>query len=386
MHFQRLVILPVCVGHSWLTLIGLDGLQRGGLNGTDLTRQRYYCPYSNFSLCTAASSNVTLPADSNRPCRQQVSNPMARVAAGSDLSIVWAGNGHTDQGFGSCVNVSITPFSIDPSISSFSPLVDCASFVNGSTPTTLAAIPKTYTPGNYTIFWVWDFAGFFYSSCADIVVTPPTVSPPLTYLTLSQALAMPYGIVNCAMVTDSAGYCQRAVSPRSYCISWSVDTCGRSHCHGLESNVTCAGSAGVTTLPPKGPYPNATELSLPYNITDCRTVTVPDAWCQAVVSVASYCKNWSEDNCGRAHCFGADVGLIKNCTSGAEVALQNVVVLPPPPVVVFKVQAGRGCESSSYPTGYCQQEYGPSSYCKLFMQDTCGRSVCQGQGSLLPCP
>ena len=35
---------------------------------------------------------------------------------------------------------------------------------------------------------------------------------------------------------------------------------------------------------------------------------------------------------------------------------------------------------------FCQSYLGPSSYCKYWNQDECGRSVCQGGDFLLPCP
>jgi len=383
MHSLALLILPLTSAHSWLVLLGENGLQRGGLNGTDLTRQRYYCPHTDFSKCTAASSNVTLPADSNRPCRQQISNPMAKVSAGSPLSLIWAGNGHSQQWENTCVDVMITPFAIDPSISSFHSLVNCTTFTDGSTPGTIVHIPQSYPPGQYTLFWLWDFAEFYYSSCADIIVTsgPPTN---VTGFTSQQALKLPYDEVDCSLVKDADGYCMAAAKSTSYCIYWDKDTCGMSHCHGLNSNRTCHVSTPTAPTPsaPLGSYVNASQLLLPYPTTDCRNMTQPDAWCQAMVSAGSYCKGWAEDNCGRSHCFGRDIGIVANCSTHGETHLSNAGIPGP---VLLVVEVGRGCESSSDPTGYCLQEFGIGSYCKTYAADNCGRSVCQGQGSLQPC-
>ena len=387
MHLLQGLLIPLCHAHSWLVLIGADGLQRGGLNGTDLTRQRYYCPYTDFSKCKPANSNITLPADSNMPCRPGISNPMAKVSAGSSLALSWGGNGHIFQGNGTCVDIMIAPYANNPSLGSFSPLVNCVAFAPDATPGTTAIIPNTTAPGIYTLFWLWDFGQLFYSSCADINVTaPPTAPAGSILMTVAQALLLPYNKVDCALINGWDGYCAAAVGAGSYCEYWIKDTCGMSHCHGLATNITCAVSTPSGAMPP--PLSSVTLspelLGLPYNTTDCRNVTDPDIWCQAIVSAGSYCKNWSFDNCGRSHCFGRDVGFVENCTGSVVPPPLSNAGLPDPGE--FTVISGKGCESSTNPDAYCVQEFGVGSYCKTYMVDHCGRSVCHWQGSLSPCP
>lgn len=247
-------------------------MQRGGIiQGDDLYNQRYYCPTTDFSQCIPSNQqNFALPADSNMPCRTGQSNPMAVTAAGSELMLRWAGNGHTDQWAGTCIKVQMGPYNSDPTIDQLPTVLGtCLPYV-GSDGQTQAnvLIPAGTAPGDYTLFWVWDFAGFYYSSCADIVVNPSsgsTTSSPNTVVTVNpsgtsstgpsqpQSTSAPLSTTTSRLRSTSQSstvnnemdnyngkgcselpslFCSNAYGQGNYCKSWITDICGRSMCSG----------------------------------------------------------------------------------------------------------------------------------------------------------
>jgi hypothetical protein len=240
-----LACLALVSGHSWLTLIGSNGLKRGGLTGNDLTNEQYYCPNADLSTCVSPNSSVTLTGQNKRPCMTPDRSPTeASVAAGDGLFLQWAGNGHVGaQSDGTCIYIGITPYAVDPDVSSFQTLSTCTPFKHGLSTDTTISIPSNLAPGEYTVFWYWGFANFYYASCADIQVTaaPSTPSaPPAPKISNDAALLLDYGTVDCSNVSDPDGYCVAAAAPNSYCESWMKDACGKSHCHGKPGTCTNA--------------------------------------------------------------------------------------------------------------------------------------------------
>ena len=294
--------------------IGSNGIQRGGLGDGDTNSQRYYCPFTDLTKCVAAGSSVVLTAESERPCRPGRSPVVASATAGLDLPIVWAGNGHTGQWNGTCVSISIAPYANDPSPSDFTNLESCLDFAVGETPAGKVTLPASLKEGEYTLFWLWPFSGFYYSSCADIWVTASSggTSPPSTAISVETAKGMPYSSVDCSNVIDSDGYCKAVAAPTSYCVNWLKDSCGFSHCQGLITDSTCASLTQVTETTAS---PTTLEMSTA-NVTEtlptiqatavfnvaCNKQSNPDAYCQ--LKFGSYCKTDQLDSCGRALCQG----------------------------------------------------------------------------------
>ncbi len=162
-------------------------MSRIGMAGGDSVLIRYFCPYDDLELCRADTKDIVdlwnQPAkngDPRRPCRlNMVSNPQTPTMAGSDLKIYWAGNGHVNNGQsdGTCVKVMIGPFKPVPSTDEFTqiPGAECVEYwifnEKGVEETEgVLTIPENIAPGPYTLFWVWNFTEFWYTSCADIDV------------------------------------------------------------------------------------------------------------------------------------------------------------------------------------------------------------------------
>ena len=255
--------------HSWPDNIG-GGMCRGCTPGlSDLVRQRYYCPYNSLSQCTPpANSGVVLTAENLRPCRTNpsLSSPMGNAVAGQPMYVHWAGNGHTgSQSTGTCVSVSIAPYAVDPDRSAFTTIASCLPYSHDGVLTdAYVTLPGNLAAGTYTVFWLWDFAGFWFSGCTDINVSsssgstsaPTTTRPPVTTTAPSQSTTSP--------ITTTR-------TPGS----------------------TATTTPGSTTRPASGAV-----------TTDCKKYTLPNTQCKALYGPNSYCASWASDKCGYSHCLG----------------------------------------------------------------------------------
>ena len=98
-------------GHSWIEKVESpygEGASRIGLEvNSDSYRQRYFCPLSTLNECQPDPKHkIVLDESAMRPCRSGlVSNPMAVMKSGTDLTLHWAGNGHVGNGVSLCVVV-----------------------------------------------------------------------------------------------------------------------------------------------------------------------------------------------------------------------------------------------------------------------------------------
>jgi hypothetical protein len=311
-YMHLIVYFLTCVfGHSWLVQVGENGLKRGGLTASDLTNERYYCPFDDLSKCVAPNSNVVLTEISKRPCDAGKSPIEATAVIGGPLFLSWAGNGHVGKSPGTCVKVGITSYKNDPNLSDFQIIELCAPFNHGASTDTTVIIPSNLIPGEYTVFWVWDFADFYYSSCADINLvnaskTSPA-TPPTTKISVSVALLLDYQEIDCSSIDDPDGYCIQKFGIGGYCLTWSKDNCNRSHCQGHAVPDLCLSRTSLTS---------STTLSVPLNnpglLIDCKLYGNPDKICNSLIP-GSYCKRWSHDECGRSFCFGSDPSLASPC-------------------------------------------------------------------------
>ncbi len=129
-------------------------------------------------------------------------------------------------------------------------------------PEGLITIPETLEPGSYTLFWVWNFTEFWYSSCADIDVHPanydtrrPTKSPSLRHPTKAPVHEGPdsetiqkYLKSGCSELVDPDLFCRQysGLGHESSCENEVKDDCGRSSCQGLDRSL-------LIDCPPCGP-------------------------------------------------------------------------------------------------------------------------------------
>ena len=264
-HYKMIkcVVASCLVGHSfahsWADSVG-GGSYRGAQGANDLIKERYYCPLGSVAQCQPpTSTGVVLGADSQRPCRTDFPTPsLGSGLAGQPMYVHWAGNGHTGaKGAGTCVSIYIAPYEADPSFGSFRQLASCLPFSHDADVTdAYVTLPADLTSGKYTVFWLWDFAPFWFSSCSDInvvgssgVVT--TTSGPVSTnqvttslrtsaapVTTKTATAAPATSGSGSSSTDCKSYdkpntvCQSLYGASSYCVSWVMDKCGRSRCSG----------------------------------------------------------------------------------------------------------------------------------------------------------
>lgn len=249
--------------HSWADSVG-GGSYRGSQGGNDLIKQRYFCPLSSVDACQPpASTGVVLTAENMRPCRTDFSTPQSGSAvAGKSMYVHWAGNGHTgSKGAGTCVSIYIAPYALDPDMRSFRQLASCLPFSHdGDATDATVMIPADLASGKYTVFWMWDFAPFWFSSCSDInvsgsagTVPPNTPRPTVT---------------------------SQAPSPAQ-----SVAT----------------STAGVVTTTSLRPSSSGAASA----VSDCKSFDRPNAACQSQYGASSYCVSWVMDKCGRSACMGA---------------------------------------------------------------------------------
>ena len=331
-----LLLTAFCVhvanGHSWAEIVG-GGSYRGAQGSTDLVKERYFCPKSSLEECQPPNStNVVLTPANSRPCRTDFPTPVwGSGIPGQPMYIHWAGNGHTgNQSTGTCVSIYITKYALDPDFSMFRPLASCLPFSYGSDITDAnVTIPAELTPGQYTIFWLWDFAPFWFSSCSDINLgfpsstARPTVSVRPTPKSLRSATTYSEtttasGLSTFRLVYESRGcaslnqqFCPQTFGPQSYCKTWSVDRCGRSTCFGSvldpkSCSVTTRAPAVTTVTPRASTSTSSSNRGLRDIYRDSGCSKMPTTTCANLFGTASYCKSWSLDGCGRSTCFGPD--------------------------------------------------------------------------------
>lgn len=248
--------VAVADAHSWADSVG-GGSYRGAQGGNDLVKQRYFCPRSSIDQCQPpANTNIVLDASAMRPCRADFSTPTwGQGTAGQPMYVHWAGNGHTGtKGDGTCVSISIAPYAADPDVGSFRSLAGCLPFSHdGDVTDASVTLPGDLASGQYTIFWMWDFGGFWFSSCSDINVVggAPSPAPPVPTIlapesstsasapvasapSSASAPASTSGGEDCKAWDRPNAECQARFGAASYCVSWQMDKCGHSHCVGVS--------------------------------------------------------------------------------------------------------------------------------------------------------
>ena len=318
-------VFGVCSAHSWAEIVG-GGSYRGAQGDDDLVKQRYYCPLPLLADCQPpASTNVVLNESNQRPCRSDLPTPVWGSAfVGEQMYVHWAGNGHTGSSNGTCVSMYLAPYAIDPDFSSFRKLVDCLPFSYGADITDgNVTIPSDIKPGDYTLFWLWDFSPFWFSSCTDIHIYKPTTTTqtPSTASIKPGSVSSEYRARGCKPL--DSGFCAREFGPNSYCKTWALDRCGRAQClngdiaslpcgsmlisstrsplTSSKSTMTFSKSSFSTTRPPVTSTTSSSIFEV-YRTTGCGKL--PSSTCADLFGAGSYCKNWALDGCRRSVCFG----------------------------------------------------------------------------------
>jgi len=269
-----LIASPFVAGHSWPDNVG-GGSFRGSQGANDLIKQRYYCPYDSLDKCTPpANTGIVLTAENMRPCRTDFStSPMGNAVAGQPMYIHWAGNGHTTQAAGTCVSVSIAPYSLDPDRSAFTQIASCLPYAHdGGITDASVTIPANLQSGQYTIFWVWgQYGGFWFSGCSDINVSGGA-SPVTTSLRPVTTLAP----------STSSGTTTTSTTTRP----------------------PTTGTTGTSTTTTRPPTASTTATSPSGSGTDCKKQARPNTYCKSLYGSSSYCQSWASDKCGLSHCVG----------------------------------------------------------------------------------
>jgi len=337
--FALACMLPLLVsvdGHSWVIKVGLDGGNtRGGTvepPGSDLDQQRYFCPLSTVAECQPESKhNVFLTDENLRPCRAGVeSYPRSQIVAGDSLYLKWMGNGHTQgESDDTCVRVMLAPYTSDPSFDEFDEIAACVEYwrydEEGNQKTdAYIQIPSNVVPGRYTVFWLWDFYPFWFSSCADIDV-------------LSSGPVAPTG--------NPVAPVGSPVTPMPVTIAPTTDDGDLDNDIEIYLHQGC----GVDSL-------------------------LPGTFCSDVFG--SYCKDYQADSCGRSVCHGDSHDSMYECDTDAT----DDSVLDP-----LDTYLAGGCTAVEM-SSFCADHNG--GYCKDYQSDGCGRSVCHGDSHsvLNPCP
>ena len=257
--------------HSWADSVG-GGSYRGAQGANDLIKQRYYCPLSSLSACQPpASTGVVLTAQSMRPCRTDFPTPQRGSAvAGQPMYVHWAGNGHTgSKGAGTCVSLYIAPYALDPDFRSFRQITSCLPFSHDADITdAYVTVPSDLASGQYTVFWLWDFSPFWFSSCSDITVTGSSGPAPVT-------------------TTKAPGTTSASASSST------------------SKTTTTPRPASTTVVPVSTSSAKITTLAPAPSNADCKSYDRPNAVCQSMYGAASYCVSWVMDKCGRSRCVGA---------------------------------------------------------------------------------
>jgi hypothetical protein len=322
--------LDALYAHSWADIVG-GGSFRGAQGINDLVKERYFCPLKTLAECQPpAKTGVVLDSSNMRPCRTDFDTPTwGSAVIGESMYVHWAGNGHTgEKGEGTCVTMYLTPYSLDPDFSNFRKITACLPFSYGADITDAnVTIPSDLKPGDYTLFWLWDFSPFWYSSCSDIRLIDRAMMTPVA--PTGGMARKAYEAEGCSGL--DTGFCSREFGSSSYCKTWALDRCGRSECkNGDIASMPCSGSidtrttaspssAGSTQMPNNHsgttPSPSATSqgtLSVLYRTRGCASLA-PYA-CSVLFGPESYCKTWNRDGCGRSTCFGTRVSTqLGNC-------------------------------------------------------------------------
>jgi len=235
------------------------GIQRGGLSKSDTLDTHHFCPTASLADCQpAANTGITLTAINQRPCVgiTTPSSPLGKGTAGGNLNITWAGNGHTGV-TGTCVSVYIAPFMPNPSFSDFTLLASCLPY--GPIEANLT-IPSNLPAGEYTVFWLWDFATFFFTSCIDMTITGAGGAP----------------------ATTTKAPASTAKAP---------------------ATTTKGTSTMLRTTTTAQPTSSQTGGSLLTQYLNNGCSNLPSSFCDSLFD-ESYCKNENKDRCGRSLCQG----------------------------------------------------------------------------------
>lgn len=266
------LLISHVAGHSWADNVA-GGSYRGAQGATDLVKQRYFCPLPTLAECQPpAQTGVVLTAEALNSCRTDFPTPVwGNAVAGKPMYVHWAGNGHTGtKGAGTCVTIKIAPYAINPAFSAFRTLASCLPFSHdGDITDASVTLPSDLPAGDYTVFWGWDFAPFWFSSCSDIRVSAGSGS---------STTKIPTTVPVTAKVTTT----KPPTTPRSTITPISTST-------------TVRGS--VPSSKPVGG-------SVPASTGDCKRYVKPNEQCSLQFGPSSYCVSWVQDKCGRSHCFG----------------------------------------------------------------------------------
>ena len=266
-------------GHSWPDNIG-GGSYRGAQGANDLIKERYFCPLASVDACQPGHG-IVLTASSQRACRTDFPTPVwGNGVAGQQMYVHWAGNGHTStaQSGGTCVKIAIAPYAIDPEMSSFTTLANCLPYSHGSDITDgYVTLPANLPTGKYTVFWLWDFAPFWFTGCGDINVVGASTAT-TTPRASTATTARPASSTPLATTARPASTTPLATTTRA----------------AAATTTTRAPSTAGTTKP-------ATTGAN----ADCRDALLPNSNCQSLFGPSSYCVSWQLDSCGKARCAGA---------------------------------------------------------------------------------
>jgi hypothetical protein len=292
-----ILILSTSIGaviSSWVDHVGLGGASRA--NGPSSVR--HVCPPGSSATCEGELA----------PCPGNIqSNPKASVFSNEALYLHWNRNQwppyKTDQ---TCIHVGITPFKSNPTFTDFMELKSCIPFSHGSHNLDTDAyvmLPSAIKAGEYTILWLWDMNGVSYASCADItissVVAPnPSLNP--------NPLADTH---DCKAGRPSPdAYCRAKIGYKSYCRSWSKDSCGNSYCYG--DNIPTDGSCGdgVFTIPGRRLFESvnvynieSTSDGYDKQYTSLGCSGLPQSYCTSIYGHSSTC---NVEACGHMICNG----------------------------------------------------------------------------------
>lgn len=279
--FVEMLFIASCLisgvfAHSWADNVG-GGSYRGGQGANDLVKERYFCPLSDLAACQPGHG-IVLTANSMRACRTDYSTPTwGNGVAGQPMYVHWAGNGHTSaaQSASTCVKIAIAPYALDPDMSSFTTLAACLPFSHGADITdAYVTLPSNLLSGKYTVFWLWDFAPFWFTSCSDINVTGSGGAT--TTLPTTTASTKPIASTTVGGTTTKQPTTGTTVTTK-------LPTTTKRPTTTVKTSVTTGSGSGA----------------------DCRSYSLPNAQCQALFGSTSYCVSWQLDGCGKARCAGA---------------------------------------------------------------------------------
>lgn len=294
---SALTLPIICINaHSFVQKLN-DGIQRGGNAGkSDFDLQRYFCP-DGLANCKNDERNHIYQNEENlKPCRAGESPEWGTLEVGGDLDVTWVSRGHDNsQSDGTCVRILIAPFGVND-YSKFQSIISCAPYVNskGDTQTT-AKLPSNIKAGKYTVLWLWDFAGFMFSSCVDVNVGGSAGSSDSTSET----------------TVETASPVEETTTPKPE-----------------EPKTTAAPEEESTKKSDEEDDDETDEVKLDdkghiiYKITKadkklykkkgCNAISNPDAFCQHYKGGKSHCKH-NKDDCKRSICQGDKYRKLSKC-------------------------------------------------------------------------